>query len=148
MAFGHTTGGRTRGTLNWRTQEAAQILDELGCNPIRGMAEIAMSESHPVELRARMFMELVHYVYPKRKTVDVRVAEPEPREQATSDDVIRWLDEQAERVQVNLAREPGKKLMELLEKTRLPILPALNGADGATNGPGVEPALGERGRSA
>ena len=50
------------------------------------MAEIAMSESHPVELRARMFMELAHYVYPKRKAVDVRVAEPEPRAQATSDD--------------------------------------------------------------
>ena len=53
-----------------------------------------------------MFLELAHYVYPKRKTVDVRVAEPEPREQATSDDVIRWLDEQAERVQVNLASGP------------------------------------------
>ena len=106
MALGHKTGGRTRGAPNRRTQEAAQILDELGCNPIRGMAEIAMSESHPVELRARMFLELAHYVYPKRKTVDVRVAEPEPREQATSDDVIRWLDEQAERVQVNLASGP------------------------------------------
>ncbi len=107
------------------------------------MAEIALNDSYPVKLRARMFMELAHYVYPKRKTVDVRVAEPEPREQATADDVITWLDEQAERVQVNLAREPGKKLMELLEKTRLPILPALNGADGATNGPGVEATLGE-----
>ena len=80
-----------------------------------------MSESHPIELRARMFMELAHYVYPKRKTVDVRATEPEPREQATSEDVIRWLDEKAERVQVNLAREPGRKLMELLEKTRLPV---------------------------
>ena len=58
MAFGHKTGGRARGAPNRRTQEAAQILDELGCNPIRGMAEIAMSESHPIELRARMFLEL------------------------------------------------------------------------------------------
>ena len=143
MALGYKTGGRAAGTQNKRTQEAAQILEELGCNPIRGMAEIAMSESHPVELRARMLLELAHYVYPKRKTVDVRVAEPEPREQATSDDGIRWLDEKAERVQVNLAREPGRKLMELLEKTRLPILPALKAADGATNSPGVEPTLGE-----
>ena len=143
MPIGYKTGGRALGAPNKRTQEAAQILDELGCNPIRGMAEIAMSESHPVELRARMFLELAHYVYPKRKAVAVSVAEPEPREQATSDDVIRWLDEKVERVQVNFAREPGRKLMELLEKTRLPILPALNGADGATNGPGVEPTLGE-----
>jgi len=143
MALGHKTGGRAPGTPNKRTQEAAQILDELGCNPICGMAEIAMSKSHPIELRARMFMGLAHYVYPKRKAVAVSVAEPEAREQATSDDIIRWLDEKAERVQGNLAREPGKKLMELLEKTRLPILPALNGADSATNGPGVEHTLGE-----
>ena len=71
MPIGYKTGGRAPGTPNKRTQEAAQILDELGCNPIRGMAEIAMSESHPIELRARMFMELAHYVYPKRKAVDV-----------------------------------------------------------------------------
>ncbi len=63
-----------------------------------------MSDGHPVELRARMFMELAHYVYPKRKAVDVRVAEPEPREEATSDDVIRWLDEKAERVQAMQAK--------------------------------------------
>ena len=41
MALGHKTGGRAPGTPNKRTQEAAQILDELGCNPICGMAEIA-----------------------------------------------------------------------------------------------------------
>jgi len=57
--------------------------------------------------------------YQKRKTVDVHVAEPEPPAQATSDDVIRWLDEKAERVQ---AREPGKKLMELLDKQRVSLL--------------------------
>ena len=70
MALGYKTGGRARGTPNRRTQEAAQILDELGCNPVRGMAEIAVSESNPIEFRARMFMELAHYVYPKRKAVD------------------------------------------------------------------------------
>ncbi len=80
-----------------------------------------MNESHPVELRARMFLELGHYVYPKRKTVD-----------------FHYVDEPPE-----AALEPGKKLMELLAKIRLPILSALNGADGATNGPGVEPTLGE-----
>ena len=108
MALGHKTGGRTRGAPNRRTQEAAQILDELGCNPIRGMAEIAMSESHPVELRARMFMELAHYVYPKRKAVD-----------------FHYVDEPSEAD----VTEPGKKLIELIEKIRLPSRPALVGAD-------------------
>ena len=147
MALGHKTGGRTRGAPNRRTQEAAQILDELGCDPIRGMAEIAMSASNPVELRARMFMELAHYVYPKRKAVDVRVAEPEPRQQATSDDVIRWLDEKAERVQVNLAREPGKKLMELLEDSAADTA-CFEWCGRCFISPGVEHTLGERGVSA
>ena len=38
----YKTGGRATGTPNKRTQEAAQILEELDCDPIRGMAEIAM----------------------------------------------------------------------------------------------------------
>ena len=35
------------------------------------MAEIAADKQHPIELRARMYAELAHYVYPKRKAVDM-----------------------------------------------------------------------------
>jgi len=62
-----------------------------------------------------------HYVYPKRKAVDLHHFDEPPETDL----------------------EPGKKVMELMDKIRLPILPALNGADGTTNGPGVEPKLGE-----
>ena len=34
------------------------------------MAEIAANTEHPIELRARMYSELAHYVYPKRKAID------------------------------------------------------------------------------
>ena len=37
---------------------------------MRGMAEIAANKEHPIELRAKMYAELAHYVYPKRKAVD------------------------------------------------------------------------------
>jgi hypothetical protein len=37
------------------------------CNPIIGMALMAMNENNPVELRARMFSELVA---PKRKAME------------------------------------------------------------------------------
>ena len=57
---------------------------------------------------------------PKRKTVDIHVAGPEPREQATSDDVIRWLDEEAERVQDMPSRQQARESRggspELLQK--------------------------------
>ena len=121
MALGYKTSGRTSGTPNKRTQEAAQILDELGCNPIRGMAEIAMSESHPVRASSPDVLGASPLRLPQAKAVDFHRVDDPPEADT----------------------EPGKKLMELLEKTRLPILPASNGADGATNGPGVEPTLGE-----
>ena len=71
MALTRKTGGRKKGTPNKRTQQAAELLWELGCNPIRSMAEIAANKQHPIELRAKMYTELAHYVYPKRKAVDL-----------------------------------------------------------------------------
>ena len=70
MAHGRKTGGRRKGTPNKRTQQVAEVLRELDCDPIRGMAEIAANKRHPIELRAKMYTELAHYVYPKRKAVD------------------------------------------------------------------------------
>lgn len=71
MAFGRKTGGRTRGTPNRRTQDIQSLLASLGCDPIEGMARIAMDPEHPVEVRARMYAELAGYVAPKRKAVQL-----------------------------------------------------------------------------
>ena len=71
MAKGFKTGGRTIGAPNKRTLEAMQKLDELGCDPIEGMARIAMDETNSIELRAKMLAELAPYIYPKRKTMDI-----------------------------------------------------------------------------
>ena len=71
MARERKTGGRRKGTPNKRTQQVAELLLELDCDPIRGMAEIAANKRHPIELRAKMYAELAHYVHPKRKAVDV-----------------------------------------------------------------------------
>ena len=71
MAKGFKTGGRAIGSPNKRTLEAMQKLDELGCDPIEGMASIAMDVSNSIELRAKMMAELAPYIYPKRKTVDI-----------------------------------------------------------------------------
>jgi hypothetical protein len=71
MAKGRKTGGRVAGTPNQRTVEVSDLLDSLACNPIEGMARIAMDEKHPPELRGRMYAELAQYVYPKRKSVEL-----------------------------------------------------------------------------
>jgi len=70
MALGRKTGGRVAGTPNKRTQEVMERLDALGCDPIEGMARIAMVEANAPEWRGRMFAELAEYVAPKREAVE------------------------------------------------------------------------------
>ena len=71
VALGIKTGGRTRGTPNRRTQDIQSLLASMGCDPIEGMARIAMDPKHPVEVRARMYAELAGYIAPKRKAIQV-----------------------------------------------------------------------------
>jgi hypothetical protein len=70
MAVGRKTGGRQKGTPNKATVEIIDKLAAAGCDPILGMARLAMDESNNPELRGRMFAELAQYVAPKRKAVE------------------------------------------------------------------------------
>ena len=88
MALGRKTGGRTAGTPNKRTLDVIERLDELGCDPIQGMAKIALDPNTPIELRARMFSDLAQYVAPKRRAVDHSASE------GTGEITISWLPTQ------------------------------------------------------
>jgi hypothetical protein len=70
VAFGHKTGGRQAGTPNKRTLDVVERIAALGCDPIAGMARIAMDSTTPVDVRARMFAELAGYVAPKRRAIE------------------------------------------------------------------------------
>jgi hypothetical protein len=65
------TGGRRLGTPNKRTDELAAKLLELGCDPIEGLARIALADETPLELKVRCNSELAQYVHPKRKSADL-----------------------------------------------------------------------------
>lgn len=65
------TGGRIRGTPNRKTELVAKKLAKLGCDPIEGLALIALDPETKVELKVRCLSELAQYVYPKRKAVDI-----------------------------------------------------------------------------
>lgn len=80
------TGGRKKGTPNKATLTVAEQLEKLGCDPIEGMARIAMDENNSPELRGRYYSELAQYLYPKRKPVDTSV------DQSSSISVITQLD--------------------------------------------------------
>ncbi len=71
MAERRKAGGRVKGTPNKATQDVQARLKKLGCDPIEGMAILAMDQSNSPELRGRMFSELAQYVAPKRKAVEI-----------------------------------------------------------------------------
>jgi hypothetical protein len=63
--------GRKKGVPNKATLDVQARLAALGCDPIEGMALIAMDAANPPELRGRMYSELAQYVAPKRKAVEM-----------------------------------------------------------------------------
>ncbi|MDI4633476.1 hypothetical protein J7U46_10485 [Pelomonas sp. V22] len=72
--MGRKTGGRVAGTVNRKTADVIERLAQLGCDPIEGMAVLAMDACNPPELRGRMYAELAQYVAPKRRALDVGAA--------------------------------------------------------------------------
>ena len=69
------TGGRSAGTPNKRTQDLMERLDALGVDPLAGLAAIANDATAPLELRARVQLEFMSYLYPKRKALDESAAQ-------------------------------------------------------------------------
>lgn len=76
MAKGYKTGGRSAGTPNRNTLEVETRLAALGCDPIEGMARLAMDENNAPELRGRMYAELGGYCYPKRRAIEFNDVTP------------------------------------------------------------------------
>jgi hypothetical protein len=65
------TGGRVSGTPNRKTCELVEKLQRLGCDPIAGLAQIALAPETTPELKVRCYAELAQYVHSKRKAVEL-----------------------------------------------------------------------------
>ncbi len=70
MAKGIKTGGRKKGTPNKATRSIEEKLAALGCDPIEGMARIAMHPRTRPDLKIKALAEIAQYVLPKRKAVE------------------------------------------------------------------------------
>ena len=64
--------GRPKGSRSKQTLAVTDRLEALGCDPIEGMARLAMDESADLSIRAQMYKELAQYIAPKRKAVEVK----------------------------------------------------------------------------
>ena len=66
--YGNKTGGRQKGTPNKRT---ADLLERLGnYNPLDALLAISQDENTPLEIQVKINLDLMNYVYPKRKSVE------------------------------------------------------------------------------
>jgi len=110
MANGYKTGGRVKGTPNKRTQDLTERLAELGCDPVEGMARLAMDPNSSPDLKGRMYAELAQYVYPKRRAVEQTVIEP--KDEMTEEEILA-------QIRALIAAQP--ELMQQLESMKNPV---------------------------
>jgi hypothetical protein len=89
-----------RGVPQWRTLEVMEMLEQMNCNPIEGMARIALIAEYgfkdqverlakgeegitiqgcfkDLNLAGAMYKELAQYVAPKRKAIEMNVSSSE-----------------------------------------------------------------------
>jgi hypothetical protein len=106
MARGYKTGGRQRGTPNRASRDVSERLQALGCDPVAGMARLAMDAGNSAELRLRAYAELAAYCFPRLRAIEVKpdvelAPRPPPR---------RITLEEAERSYKNMKREVELRL--------------------------------------
>lgn len=75
MVIGKKTGERHVGMPKKRTVALTARLEALGCDPIEGMAQLAMNEANPPQLLGRMYAELAGYLFPKRKANEIKIGD-------------------------------------------------------------------------
>ena len=66
---GIKTGGRKKGSLNKKTTELMELLGDY--NPIVRLIEIAKDENTSLDMQVKINLDLLPYIYPKRKSIDM-----------------------------------------------------------------------------
>ena len=100
MAFesGHEKiGGRQKGAPNKKTLlKVADLLLDLGINPIQELIDIAKSDESTIDHKINCYKEIAKYTYPKYKSQDIRIEEQKQPESieihfVSPDDVVSVL---------------------------------------------------------
>lgn len=93
--------GRKKGTPNKRTLILQEHLDTLKVDPIQGLKdcldELELIDAFDpiqkislVKSKASIYMELLQYIYPKRKAIEMHATIDQPKKQIVQ---IQWADE-------------------------------------------------------
>ncbi|MBF0568993.1 MAG: hypothetical protein HQK95_09040 [Nitrospirae bacterium] len=67
------TGGRSKGAKNKRTIELENRLKEAGFDPVSILVDMAVDPETDAGLRAKICLDAMQYLYPKRRAIDSNV---------------------------------------------------------------------------
>ena len=87
---GNKTGGRQKGTPNKKTKELMELLGDY--NPAESLLEILKSDRVPIDLKIKINLDLMSYLYPKRKSVESKEQVLLFTKTETVDNVSNYLD--------------------------------------------------------
>ena len=69
MANGQKTGGRKTGTPNKKTKDLLELMGDY--NPFTSLLNIAQDKTTPLDMQVKINLDLMSYIYPKRKAVQI-----------------------------------------------------------------------------
>ena len=72
MATGIKTGGRQKGTPNKRTEQFTECLGDY--NPLEALLRLVNDAKTPIDTKVKINLDLLPYMYPKRKQVDIQAS--------------------------------------------------------------------------
>lgn len=72
MATGIKTGGRQKGTPNKRTEQFIECLGDY--NPLEALLRLVNDAKTPINTKVKINLDLLPYMYPKRKQVDIQAS--------------------------------------------------------------------------
>lgn len=65
---GNKTGGRKKGTPNKKTKELLELMGDY--SPLEALLKIAQDTKTPLDIKVKVNLDLMGYLYPKRKSID------------------------------------------------------------------------------
>ncbi len=66
--YGNKTGGRQKGTPNKKTKEIIELMGDY--SPLEALLNIVQSNKTPIDIKVKVNLDLMNYIYPKRKSIE------------------------------------------------------------------------------
>lgn len=85
------TGGKVKGCKHKINRDIVGLLDQLKCNPIEGLARIAIDPKIEIGIRMHAYARIAKYVHPELKSIELSGPGGAPIQYDASDDTKEFI---------------------------------------------------------